>query len=80
MSGSDGGFDPRARRHELKLLRESGDRALYENRGGVACPACDRPFERLLASERRAESFRPDDRVAFCVVRDGDRTLVFTHR
>lgn len=79
-AGGGDGFDPRARRHELKLLRESSERALYENRGGVACPACNREFDRLMASERRAESFRPDDQVEFCVVRDPDRTLVFTHR
>lgn len=73
-------LDLRARRHELKLLRESDERALYENRGGMACPACDREFERLLASERRTESFRPDRRVGFCVVHESDRVLVFTHR
>lgn len=74
------GFDPRSRRHELKLVRESSERALYENRDGVACPACDRVFERLLASERRAERLSPDPGAEFCVVREPDRTLVFTHR
>ncbi|MFB6079853.1 MAG: flagella cluster protein [Haloferacaceae archaeon] len=72
-------FDLRAHRHELKLVRESGERALYENRGDVACPACDRPFERVLASERRTESLRPDRRVDLCVARESDRVLVFTH-
>jgi hypothetical protein len=72
-------FDPRTHRHELKLVRESAERRLYENRGGIACPACDREFERVLASERRAESIRPDRRVGFCVVREADRMLVFTH-
>ena len=71
--------DLRGNRHELKLRRESGDRALYENRGEMVCPACDRPFDRVLASRRRAESFRPEERVAFCVVREPDRVLVFTH-
>jgi hypothetical protein len=73
-------FDLRAHRRDLKLLRESAERALYENRGDVACPACDRAFERVLASERRAESFSPDQGVGFCVVRESDRVLVFTHR
>lgn len=75
-----GRFDLRARQHELKLVRESADRARYENRDGVACPACDRPFERVLASERRAERVSPDPGAEFCVVRESDRVLVFTRR
>ena len=72
-------FDVHAVRHRLKLVRDDGPTALYENRDGVACPACGDPFDELYLTERRANSFSPDRRVAFCVLREDDRLLLCTH-
>jgi hypothetical protein len=72
-------FDVRAVRHRMKQVRDDGDASLYENRDGVACPACGRPFDELYLTERRANSFSPDRRVSFCVVREANRLLLCTH-
>ena len=78
-SGEERAFDEHAVRHRLKLHRDTGETALYGNRDAVACPACGEPFDELFASSRASETFRPDRRIGFCVVPDGDRVLVFTH-
>lgn len=71
-------FDVHEVRHALKLHRGTGDTQLWENRKELACPACEEAFADLLISEKRANSFnRPDGR--FCVVRESDRILLFTH-
>ena len=72
-------FDVHAVRHRLKLLRDTGESALYENREGVACPACGEAFDELLVTERREHCFSPDRPVAFCLVREDARLLVATH-
>ena len=72
-------LDVHAVRHRLKLRRDTGDAALYENRDGVACPACGDPFDELFVTERRSKRFDPDRPVAFCVVREDDRFLLCTH-
>lgn len=72
------GFDVHEVRHALKLRKDTGDTQLWDNREALDCPACGEPFADLLVSERRQNSFnRPDGR--FCVVRESDRLLVFTH-
>jgi hypothetical protein len=48
---SDDGFDIHAVRHRMKLVRNAGTTELYENRDGVACPACEEPFDDLLVTE-----------------------------
>ena len=73
------GFDVHDHRSKLKLLRQGAGTMTLANRAGLACPACDRPFERLLVSERRAVSFDRPPAGPFCVVRTDDRTLVFAH-
>jgi len=72
-------FDVHAVRHRLKLLRDTGESALYENREEVACPACGEAFDELLVTERREHCFSPDRAVAFCLVHEEDRLLVATH-
>ena len=72
-------LDIHALRHRMKLRRDTGDTALYENRDGVACPACGDAFDELLVTERETKSFDPDRPVAFCVVREDDRLLLCTH-
>lgn len=75
---TDDRFDVHDHRHALKLRTDTGDTQLWENREGVACPACGEAFVELAVTERRHNSFgSPDGR--FCVVREADRVLVFTH-
>jgi hypothetical protein len=75
---TENGFDVHDHRHALKLRKDAGNTQLWANRDGLDCPACGEPFSDLLISERRSNSFnQPDGR--FCVVRESDRILVFTH-
>ena len=71
-------FDVHEVRHALKLRKDTGDTQLWENRKELDCPACEEAFADLLISERRRNSFNPPDG-RFCVVREPDRILVFTH-
>ncbi|WP_142858812.1 DUF7385 family protein [Salinigranum halophilum] len=71
-------FDEHAVRHRLKLVTDTGTSTLYENRDGVACPVCDDPFDEFYATSA-AESFRPAQRVEFCVAHTTERLLLFTH-
>ncbi|RDI72908.1 DUF7385 family protein [Halopelagius longus] len=71
-------FDQHAVRHRMKLLRDTGETTLYENRDGVACPACGDPFDRLLLSERDAHSFDIDGGT-LCVRREEGRLVVAMH-
>lgn len=73
-----GGFDVHEYRHGLKLLGEDRETTHLENREGFACPACGRPFERLLVSEKRENTFGKPG-APFCVVRTDERLLVLTH-
>lgn len=73
------GFDVHDYRSKLKLLRQDAGSMTLANREGLACPACDRPFERLFVTD--------DDRVTFgsapdgpiCLARTDARLLVMTH-
>jgi len=72
-------FDVRAERHRLKQLKDDGETTLFENRDGVACPVCDRPFRRLFATERAAVSFPENDGARFCLLREAGTVYVFRH-
>ncbi|GKZ12730.1 flagella cluster protein [Haladaptatus sp. T7] len=72
-------FDVHAVRHRLKLKTDAGHSSLFENRGDVACPACDDPFAEVFITEKPAHSFQPTGSMRFCVVREEGRTMVFTH-
>jgi hypothetical protein len=72
-------FDQHAVRHRMKLLRDTGETTLYENRDGVACPACGDPFDRLLLTERDAHSFDVAEGGTLCVRRESERLLVSIH-
>lgn len=72
-------FDVHAVRHRLKLVRDGGDTALYENRDGVPCPGCGDAFDELLVTTQRTRRFSPARASDFCVVRESDRFLVCTH-
>jgi uncharacterized protein (DUF2225 family) len=75
-----GTFDPHAHRSELKLLERGRNRELYENRDGVQCPVCTRPFERVLATTNQSRQLAPDDDVELCVLRGRAELFFFTHR
>ena len=71
-------FDVHEYRHGLKLLKEDRETMHLENRERFACPACDRPFERLFVSEKRTNSFgNPES--PFCLVRTDEVLLLLTH-
>lgn len=72
------GFDVHDYRHGLKLLKEDRDTMSLANREGFACPACEKPFEKLFVTERRENSFGDPGR-PFCVVRTDDEVLLLTH-
>lgn len=73
------GIDFEAVRHRVKLIEDTGDTRLFENRDGVPCPVCDEPFEEALATEERTRELQsmPDHRL--CMVREDERVVVFTH-
>lgn len=71
-------FDEHAVRHGLKLVSDTGDAVLYENRDDVGCPVCGEAFDEFYATNA-AESFRPDRRIGFCVAHTDERLLLFTH-
>jgi hypothetical protein len=77
-TSTSSGFDEHAVRHRLKLVSDTGESVLYENRDGVDCPVCGDPFVEFYATSA-SESFRPDRPVGFCVAHTDDRLLLFTH-
>jgi len=72
-------FDPHEIRHGLKLVQKTGTTELYENRADVACPACGDPFDEVLVSTGRTNSFDPGKPLAFCILREPEQVSVFTH-
>lgn len=73
------GFDVHDYRHGLKLIREDRETMHLENREeNFACPACEKPFEKLFVSEQRTNSFG-DPGTAFCIARTPEKLLVLTH-
>ncbi|WEL17480.1 MULTISPECIES: flagella cluster protein [unclassified Halorhabdus] len=73
------GFDVHEYRHGLKLLKDDRETTHLENREGFGCPACGRPFERLLISEKRMHTFSSPPG-PFCLVRTDEQLLVLTHQ
>jgi hypothetical protein len=72
------GFDVHEYRHGLKLLKEDREQMHLANRNDFACPACGKPFDRLLVSEKRENTFGSPDG-PFCVVRTDGQLLLLTH-
>ncbi|KZN25780.1 flagella cluster protein [Haladaptatus sp. R4] len=73
------GFDEHAIRHRLKLKKDAGHSSLFENRDSVACSVCGEPFSEVFVTEERGHSFQPTGSMRFCILRDDDRTCMFTH-
>ncbi|MFC3476245.1 DUF7385 family protein [Halobacterium litoreum] len=72
-------IDFEAVRHRVKLVRDSGETKLYENRDGVACPVCDEPFDEGLVTECSSRQVTPGGGVRLCLARDDDQLFIFTH-
>lgn len=72
------GFDVHAVRHALKLLADDGETAIFDNRGGVACPVCGDPFDEVLVSRARTQQVQPDRPLDLCLL-DADEFHLFTH-
>lgn len=67
-------------RHRVKLIEDTGDSRLFENRDRVSCPVCEEPFEEALESQRSTEQVTPRDGQSLCIVNGPERKLVlFTH-
>lgn len=73
------GFDVHDHRSELKLQRQDEDSMALANRGGLACPSCERPFERLFVTTAAQVTFDSGPGGPICVVRTDDELLVLTH-
>lgn len=73
------GFDVHDYRHGLKLLQEDRETMHLANRDDeFACPACGKPFERLLVSEKRTNTFG-NPGAPFCLARTDEKLLLLTH-
>jgi hypothetical protein len=72
------GFSIHDYRRGLKLIKDDGQSRHLENREGLGCPACGKPFETLFVSEKRAASFGNPER-AFCLARTDEKLLLLTH-
>ncbi|GAA0267507.1 DUF7385 family protein [Halobacterium noricense] len=75
----DDPVDFEAVRHRVKLLRDTGSEQVFENRDGVACPACGEAFTEALATTERTCQLSPGPSVDICLVREPERMIVLTH-
>ncbi|MCG1002948.1 MULTISPECIES: hypothetical protein [Halobacterium] len=73
------GVDFEAVRHRVKLRQDTGTERLFENRDGVACPACGEAFTEALATTERTCQLSPGPDVDVCIVREANRIIIFTH-
>jgi uncharacterized Zn ribbon protein len=71
--------DFEAVRHRVKLLKDTGDTRVFENRDDVECPVCGEPFAEALASQRETEQLSPRDGLSLCLLNEADRVVLFTH-
>jgi hypothetical protein len=72
------GFDVHDYRHGLKLLEQNKGTMQLANRRDFLCPACEKPFDRLLLTERRHHTFGAPSG-PFCLARTDEQLLVLTH-
>ena len=72
-------FDVHDHRHQLKQLRDTGETAVFENRDELTCPACSKPFARLMIVTGCAITFPPTDGNPFCLLRREDDVVIFRH-
>jgi DNA repair exonuclease SbcCD ATPase subunit len=73
------GVDFHEVRHRVKLVEETGNSRVFENRDGVRCPVCEEPFDEALESERHTEQLNPAAGLSLCIVNEDDVVILFTH-
>jgi len=66
-------------RHRVKLVRDSGETRLYENRGDVDCPVCGEAFDEGLVTVSDSRQVTPGSGVQLCIARGEDELYLFTH-
>ncbi|MCD2200449.1 flagella cluster protein [Halobacterium sp. KA-4] len=66
-------------RHRVKLLQDTGNEQVFENRDSVECPVCGQAFTEALVTIERTCQLSPSPSVELCLVREYKRTIVFTH-
>ena len=73
------GFDMHDYRHGLKLIKQDRTtKHLVNRQHDFSCPACGKPFEKLLVSEERTHSFS-NPGTSFCIARTDEKILLLTH-
>jgi hypothetical protein len=72
-------LDFEAVRHRVKLIEDSGDTRIFENRDGVPCPVCGDPFEEALATGEATHQLGRMPQHRFCLVREEDTMVILTH-
>ncbi|AGN02653.1 hypothetical protein L593_13570 [Salinarchaeum sp. Harcht-Bsk1] len=72
-------FDVHEYRSSLKLLRQDDASMTLSNREELACPACDRQFDRLFVSEEPEVTFASAPSGPICIARTDEQVLVLTH-
>lgn len=66
-------------RHRVKLLQDTGETRIFENRDGVQCPVCGSAFDEALETTASTERLSPDRQLDVCLVRESTHVVVFTH-
>jgi transposase len=79
LGDGDGPIDIHDYRHGLKLIEETRETSLWNNKQRYACPACGKPFEQLFISEQSHNTFNPGSATPFCIRHEADRILMFRH-
>lgn len=75
----DDEFDVHEYRASLKLVRQDDASMTLENRDALACPACERPFDRLFVTDDPTVTFSSAPGGPICLARTEEQTLVLTH-
>lgn len=73
------GVDFDAVRHRVKLLQDTGDTRVFDNRDDVSCPVCGDAFAEALETTSSTEQLSPGRELDLCLLREQDRMIVFTH-
>lgn len=66
-------------RSKLKLIEDTGESSLFDNRGDVGCPVCGDVFDEVLETTESTRRLEPSERIDICIVNDKDRLHLFTH-
>lgn len=73
------GFDVHDHRSALKLLKQTANSMQLANREQLACPACDRPFDKLFVTDNQTVSFDTPPTGPICLAQTDSQLLLFTH-